>query len=58
MRVADVEQGRVDALRLDGLAVHERHSERISIQGEGGVDVLYRESDVVDGSEHAQQDGG
>src|SRR5262249_61360475 len=48
--VADVEKTRLDALRGDRLAVGERHLEAPFVEGNRGVDVLDRDSDVVDSS--------
>ena len=48
MAVADVEQRRVDALLGDRLAMHERHSERVAVERERGVDVVDGDADVID----------
>ena len=52
--VADVEQHRLDALLLDGLAVGERHLERPLVERERGVEVVGRDADVVDQPEHGR----
>ena len=48
MRVADVEQGGVDPLLGDGLAVHQGHPQRVAVDRERGVDVLDGDADVVE----------
>ena len=52
MPVADVQQRRLDALRLDGLAVHERHREGLRIERERAIQIVGCHSDVIDPSEH------
>ena len=53
MAVADVEQDRLDALRLDRLAVGELHLEALLVERDRGVEVIDSDADVVDPSEHA-----
>jgi hypothetical protein len=55
MAVAHVEQHRLDALRFHGLAVHERHPERILVERDRGVEILHRDADVVDPVEHGRR---
>ena len=52
VRVADLEQHGVDALLLHGLAMLLAHAEAVRIEGGGRVDVLDRDSDVINGAEH------
>jgi hypothetical protein len=47
--VADVEEGRVDALLDHRLAVHQRHAEPILVDRKRGVDRFDGDADVVDG---------
>jgi len=49
----DVEQDRLDALRLDHLAVRERQAVGPLVQRDRGVEVLDGHADVVDLGEHA-----
>src|SRR6185437_5748586 len=50
--VADVEQRGLDALRLHRLAVGERHAEGLLVEGEGALEVVGGDADVVDSAEH------
>ena len=51
--VAHVEQRRVHSLLLNGLAVGERHSEDVAVDGQGVVHVRYGNSHMVDPAEHS-----
>ena len=46
--VADIEQGRVDALLGDSLPVYELHTERVPVERQRRVDVRHGDADVVD----------
>ncbi len=50
--VADVEQGGLDALGLNGLAVRERHAERLLVEGERPLEVVGGDADVIYPAEH------
>ena len=50
--LADAQQHRLDTLLLDRLAVLERHAEPLAVEPNGLVEVLDRDSDVIDSSEH------
>src|SRR5262245_9393752 len=52
MAVADVEQDRLDPLRLDRLAVGELHLEALLVEADRSVEVLDGDSDVIDSPEH------
>ena len=53
MPVPDVEQDRLDPLRLDRLAVRQGHLEARRVELERRVDVLDGDADVVDLAEHS-----
>src|SRR6185437_5890370 len=53
MPVAYLEQGGIDPLCRDGLAVDQGHAERVAIQRERGVDGLDGHADVVDRGQHS-----
>jgi hypothetical protein len=52
--LADVEQDRLHPLLLDHLAVHQRHLVGVLVERDGGVEVLDRDTDVVNPGEHAR----
>ena len=51
MALADIEQDRLDALRLDRLTVGELHLEALLVELDRGVEVLDGDADVIDPSE-------
>ena len=53
--VADVQQHRLDALRLDRLAVRELHPEALLVERDRRVEVLDGDADVVDPAEHGAE---
>jgi hypothetical protein len=55
---ADVEEHRLDALRLDGLAVRDGHPEGALIKRDCGVEVGYGDADMVDAAEHGAESMG
>ena len=55
MALADVEEHRLHALLVDGLAVRERHLERALVQGQGRIEIVRRDADVVDQAEHGAE---
>jgi diacylglycerol kinase (ATP) len=50
--LADVEQRGLHALVGQPLAVHERHAVRVAVNRDGGVQILDRDTDVIDAAEH------
>jgi diacylglycerol kinase (ATP) len=50
--VSDAKQRGLDALRLDRLAVNERHAVGVAVECDRGVEVNDRDADVVDAAEH------
>ncbi len=52
MAVPDIEQDRLDALLLDRLTMDERHPEGRLVEGDGGLEVVDRDADVIDPIEH------
>src|SRR5207342_3709243 len=53
--VADVEQHRLDALRLDRLAVRQLHLEALLVKLDAGLEVLDGDTHVIYTAEHARQ---
>jgi len=52
--VAHAEENRLDALRLDRLTVLKLHPEPVAVERDGVVEILNRDSDVVDPPEHGR----
>ena len=55
MAVADIEQHRLDALLLHGLAMDLRHPERSLVKGDRAVEIRDRDAHVIDQPEHAPE---
>ncbi len=56
MPVADVEQGSLDALLAHRLPVDQRHSQRLRVQSQRGLEVLDGDANMVDGGQHRPED--
>jgi hypothetical protein len=52
--LAHAEQDSLDALFVDRLPVLKLHAEPLAVEGDGLVEVLDRDSDVIDASEHGR----
>src|SRR5512139_109565 len=53
--VADVEQHRLDALRFHRLAMGKRHAQGLLVEGDGPLEVVGGDADVIDPAEHGQE---